>query len=85
MLRDHFLVFIERGRRNRKPPCELAAKDLDQFCGAVGYHEVVRVGTGPVGNEARELGLSDRIIRDDLTQIVVEDIEHFGRREVHVV
>ena len=58
---------------------------IHQFCGTVGHREMVRIGPGPVGNETRELGLADWIVCDELPKIGVEDVEHFGGREVHVV
>ena len=51
----------------------------------VGHHEVIGIGAGPIGEEAREPGLRDRIVGDDLPEIALEDIEHFSGWEVHVV
>ena len=64
---------------------ELAAEYLDQFRGAVGDGQMIRVRSRPIGDQASELRLRDGIILDDLAKVRVKPIEHFRRWKVHVV
>ena len=46
---------------------------------------MVGIGPGPDGDETGKLGLTDRIVRDQLPKIALEDVEHLRGWEVHVV
>ena len=58
---------------------------MSEFCRTVGDSEMVRINARPIGYEARKLDLCDRIVRYDLPKMGVKDVEHFCRREMHVV